>query len=119
MTRRASRSDPWEDPVNLGLVVNTPAVEEHARLSADGSTLYWDSSRPGGYGGHDIWQVSIVSLGKLDGSTICGWLSTTLYRIDERNKINRSVWPFDMGMKGGAGNYGRQLHLRLDLSRHT
>ncbi len=28
-------------------------------MSADASTLYFDSVRPGGLGGHDIWQASI------------------------------------------------------------
>jgi hypothetical protein len=59
MTRRASRSDPWEKAVNLGAMVNTPAYEEVAYISADGSTLYFDSGRSGGYGGQDIWQVPV------------------------------------------------------------
>jgi serine/threonine protein kinase len=63
MTRRSSRSDPWGAAVNLGPIVNSPAHERVAHISADGSTLYFDSDRPGGFGGHDIWQVSIVSLG--------------------------------------------------------
>jgi hypothetical protein len=29
-------------------------------MSADGSTLFFNSDRPGGYGGHDCWQVSIL-----------------------------------------------------------
>ena len=63
VTRRAARDAPWTTPVNLGPVVNTPVVEECARLSADGSTLYWDSDRPGGYGNNDIWQATVIGLG--------------------------------------------------------
>jgi hypothetical protein len=76
MTRRATRSDPWGKPVNLGPLVNTPAFEEAPCLSADGSTLYWDCARPGGYGDHDIWQASIIPIvdfdgdGKVDGKEV-------------------------------------------------
>ena len=63
MMRRATLSSPWGPPVNLGPIVNTPAFEECACMSPDGSTLYFDSGRPGGYGGHDIWQVRIIALG--------------------------------------------------------
>jgi hypothetical protein len=72
VTRRASLSDPWGTPVNLGPIVNTSAWEEFAYMSADGSTLYWDCARPGGYGSNDIWQVPIVGLGSdpdLNGRT--------------------------------------------------
>jgi outer membrane protein OmpA-like peptidoglycan-associated protein len=37
----------------------------HPALSADGKTLYFSSDRPGGFGGTDIWKVSIAD----DGST--------------------------------------------------
>ncbi len=62
MTRRASRSDPWQEAVNLGPLVNSSAYEECAYISADGSTLYFDSTRPGGYGGQDIYKVSILPI---------------------------------------------------------
>ena len=61
--RRVTLSDPWSEPVNLGPLVNTAETEECARISTDGSTLYWDSDRLGGYGGNDLWQAQIVGLG--------------------------------------------------------
>jgi len=76
MTRRASRSDPWGPPVNLGPLVNSPGAEYQGYLSADGSTFYFNSDRPGGYGGHDSWQVSILPIvdfngdGKVDGKEV-------------------------------------------------
>ena len=62
ITRRASRSDPWEEAVNLGPLVNSSALEGVPFISADGSTLYFDSGRTGGYGGQDIWKVSILPI---------------------------------------------------------
>ena len=61
--RRPSLADPWQDPVNLGPIVNSPASEECACISFDASTLYFTSDRPGGYGCSDIWQVRITDLG--------------------------------------------------------
>ncbi len=36
---------------------------EHPSLSADGKTLYFSSDRPGGYGSHDLYAVSILEDG--------------------------------------------------------
>lgn len=48
---RASTSDPWSPPVNLGPVVNTLNHEGSAALSWDGTTLYFMSAgRPDGTG---------------------------------------------------------------------
>ncbi len=60
MTTRATVSDPWGTPVNLGPTVNSSAEEELPKISADGSTLLFDSDRPGGSGDFDLWQVSIL-----------------------------------------------------------
>lgn len=45
----------WSEPVNLGSVVNTGAVEFNPELSPDELSLYFGSNRPGGAGGFDIW----------------------------------------------------------------
>jgi len=60
MARRATTKDPWGSPVNLGPVVNTPYEETNTVLSPDGTILYFTSTRPGGYGGSDVWQVPII-----------------------------------------------------------
>ena len=60
MTRRASLDAPWKESVNLGPFVNTPAAEFRPHLSADNSTLYWDSDRFDGHGDFDIWQIQII-----------------------------------------------------------
>jgi len=76
MTRRSSRSDPWGPPVNLGPLVNSPGGESQGYMSVDGSTFCFHSNRPGGYGGHDCWQVSIFPIvdfngdGKVDGKEV-------------------------------------------------
>ena len=45
----------WSEPSNLGTPVNTNHWESQPSISADGKTLFFSSSRPGGFGGKDIW----------------------------------------------------------------
>ncbi len=45
----------WARPKNLGGRINTKYWESQPSLSADGKTLYFSSTRPGGNGGRDIW----------------------------------------------------------------
>lgn len=45
----------WSEPTNLGAPVNTHYWESQPSISADGKTLFFSSSRPGGIGGKDIW----------------------------------------------------------------
>lgn len=59
MTRRKTKDADWETPINLGSTVNRSGFEASPNLSADGSTLYFGSERPGGSGHVDLWQVSI------------------------------------------------------------
>ena len=49
---RATTSDPWSAPENLGPVVNTTFVDSSPALSHDGTALYFHSNanRPGGMG---------------------------------------------------------------------
>jgi hypothetical protein len=77
LSRRTTTDDPWGAPINLGPPVNTSDNDVHPSISADGSTLYFASNRPGGSGSSDLWQVSIdpvVDLngdGTVDSADIC------------------------------------------------
>jgi outer membrane protein OmpA-like peptidoglycan-associated protein len=50
-------NDHWGTPHNLGPPINTEGWESQPSISSDGNTLYFVSSRPGGYGGFDIWKA--------------------------------------------------------------
>jgi tetratricopeptide (TPR) repeat protein len=54
----------WEHPVKLPAPINSDADETHASLSADKSTLFFTSNRPGGFGGMDIYMVRLNADGK-------------------------------------------------------
>lgn len=47
--------DEWVKPSNIGTPINTPAWESQPCLSADGTELFFSSTRPGGKGGRDLW----------------------------------------------------------------
>jgi len=55
MSTRATITDDWRAPVNLGEPVNGEADEAFPCVSTDGLELYFDSGRPGGYGDWDLW----------------------------------------------------------------
>lgn len=67
--------DKWSRPRNFGAPVNTPAWESQPTMSSDGFTIYFASSRPGGFGGMDIWKTTMTAEGEFTipenlGSTI-------------------------------------------------
>ena len=51
----------WSNPESLGPAINSSEEDENPCLSADGLTLYFDSSRPGGKGLNDLWMVTPAS----------------------------------------------------------
>jgi len=55
VSQRASVDDPWSSPVNLGPTVNTTSDEGNPAFSRDGHYLFFQSKRPGGFGGIDLW----------------------------------------------------------------
>ena len=67
--------DKWSRPRNFGAPVNTNAWESQPSMAPDGKTIYFVSSRAGGYGGMDIWKTTMTSEGAFTapenlGSTI-------------------------------------------------
>lgn len=53
----------WSRPRNFDAPVNSSAWESQPTIAPDGKTIYFVSSRPGGYGGMDIWKTTMKSEG--------------------------------------------------------
>ncbi len=53
----------WSRPRNFGAPVNTTSWESQPSMAADGRTIYFVSSRPGGFGGMDIWKTTMTTEG--------------------------------------------------------
>lgn len=60
MSKKSTRGK-WGAPVALEKPINTSYYEDGACLSPDGTTLYFVSERPGGYGSADIYKSDRLS----------------------------------------------------------
>ncbi|MBN2314850.1 MAG: PD40 domain-containing protein, partial [Sedimentisphaerales bacterium] len=58
VTKRDSKGDNWQIPVNLGPTINSPGMDCTPWITQDGLELYLSSDRPGGYGDVDIWVAT-------------------------------------------------------------
>ena len=54
----------WSRPRNFGAPVNSHGWESQPSMAPDGRTIYFVSSRPGGFGKKDIWKTTMTSEGK-------------------------------------------------------
>ena len=50
----------WSTPVNLGYPINTPGDERFFVLAGSGTVGYYSSSREGGFGRHDIYEITFL-----------------------------------------------------------
>ena len=56
----STRSDAkWNAPVKFEITADTLSTFGHPAVSPDGEYLYFVSDMPGGYGGKDIWRISL------------------------------------------------------------
>ncbi len=55
ISQNAQRFTEWSTPINLGQVINSTANDLAGSLSRDERSLYFTSTRSGGFGGEDIW----------------------------------------------------------------
>jgi hypothetical protein len=60
-TRKTTR-DAWSTPVNLGATLNTEDDDGAPALSCDGTTMYFYSARPDGFGGLDLYVTTRTEL---------------------------------------------------------
>ena len=109
MTTRATIHDPWSEPVNLGPIVNSSSRECGPSISSDGSTLFFESDRPGGHSFYkDIWMTTRATK---DG----GWSEpvnlgpmVNTWEEELRPSISadgRTLYFVSYGRPGGYGHY--------------
>ena len=61
---RKSVLEPWSEPKTLGTVVNTAASDNLGAISPDGETLFFTSTRDGGFGLNDIYVTTRTKHGR-------------------------------------------------------
>jgi hypothetical protein len=59
---RKTTLDAWSTPVNMGATVNSVLEDHHTAISFDGRTLFFGSSRAGGFGGVDLYMTTRTRL---------------------------------------------------------
>jgi len=99
----------WQEPVNLGSLVNTAATDCPRWISDDGATLVLSSTRWGGFGGADLWSVqwdgtvwsAAVNLGLPINSSGAEWGPGFL---DNHGTLS-GVIHFGSGRAGGEGGW--------------
>jgi Tol biopolymer transport system component len=69
MSTRRSTDMPFGKPINLPRKVNSSKDDRSPALSADGRTLFFQSNREGGQGGHDLWMSRRVPKAGIKTST--------------------------------------------------
>jgi Tol biopolymer transport system component len=70
VTTRSTKDAPWEEPVNLGAVINSSNNDISPNISADGLELFFSSNKTGGKGRDDIYVSKRVSIDEPWGEPI-------------------------------------------------
>jgi len=69
----------WETPFVFGLEINSQYHESSACFTNDTSVMYFCSTRPGGYGGKDIYRIKRLPNGKWSSAYNLGPGINTIY----------------------------------------
>jgi peptidoglycan-associated lipoprotein len=67
MTHFSKKGKDWDQPINLGSIVNTTGAEMYPYVTQDGKWLYFSSDTHIGMGGLDIFKVALDKDGKPTG----------------------------------------------------
>lgn len=100
----------WEPGKNLGPVINTRGKETQPYLSGDGRTLYFVSSREGGYGGGDIYESTLGDDGQWSKPKNLGPEINTEFE-EERPFIHPDGFTLYFTSRGHEGMGGADLYM--------
>lgn len=111
----------WSPPVNLGPAINSPFLDQGASITRDGLSLYFQSDRPGGLGGTDIYISQRACTDEADAA--CAWqpgvnLGPTVNTISSeaapRVTIDGHRLYLNSDRPGGFGNFDLYVSRRRD-----
>lgn len=106
----------WSEPVNLGPSVNSAANEMNAALSPDELSLYFVSTRAGGFGGADIWVARRASVASPWGNAVNlgATVNTTGLEAAPAVSIDGHLLFFSSDRPGGQGSNDIYVARRAD-----
>ena len=118
ITTRATRDDPWGEPVNLGPTINSPYFEDGNYISADGLSLYFSSRRPDGYGDFDIWVTTRATLSDPWGepANLGPTINTSAWDFGPNISADGRTLFFSSGKPGGVGGHDMYVTTRAKTS---
>jgi WD40-like Beta Propeller Repeat len=116
-TPAAPRFSAWSAPENLGPGVNSAYDDSGGALSKDGLTLYFTSTRPGGFGGEDLWVAQRASTNESFVAAVNLGSRINTAEADRNPSLSRDEhWLlFASARSGGFGN----LDLWVAYREHT
>lgn len=127
---RKTRNGSWTEPENMGRLVNSEFWDTAPSLSPDKKDLYFVSSRPGGYGGKDIWVTHRGADGKwsrpenlgptinTSGDEACSFMhadNQTLY-FNSNGHEGYGMNDLFLSRKQGDGSWGKPVNLGFPLN---
>jgi hypothetical protein len=119
-TPAAPRYSAWSAPENLGPFVNSAFDDSGGALSKDGLALYFTSTRPGGFGGEDLWVAQRASTDDPFGfpSNLGALINTEA--ADRNPSLSRDGhWLlFASARSGGFGNLDLWAAYRVNTHDH-
>jgi len=109
MAKRNSENGLFEAPENLGPKLNSPAWEDGPSISADGLSLFFCSTRPGGSGSFDLWVGTRKEKGDEWSTAVNLGLTVNTEYVDSVPMISSDALSlyFHSNRPGGSG--GRDL----------
>ncbi len=99
VSHRACGDCPWQTPVNLGAPINSTGQDAGPRLSIDGHLLFFQSDRPGGAGGGDIYLTR-----RNNPNDDFGWGPLVRLVSDVNTSATENAADYLQSAEGGAGN---------------
>jgi len=106
VTRPDTQSD-WGIPTNLGPAVNSTSDDQGPCLTADGLSLYFFSTRPGGSGLQDIWVTTRPSISSPWDEPVNLGPTVNSYDLDADISISPDELTLFFASWGRPGSRGR------------
>lgn len=108
----------WTPPVNLGSVVNSSVLDSGPAITPDGLSLYFYTTRPGGFGGNDIWVTHRTTASSAWGTPVNlgATINTSKAEIVPAFSDDGHWMFFASDRPGGYGLYDIYVSWRADTS---
>ena len=97
----------WTKARNLGPMINSDYWDSQPNLSADGQTLFFTSSRPGGFGGTDLYYSTKDEKGNwLEAQNLGPIINTSMNEVTPFfHEINNTLYFSSMGQLTNYGGF--------------